>query len=339
MLNWKQMCVGVLFWVLVFGAFVAFAGIADFLETLRMVSRHEIVLILLVVAIGVVAMGSVLYVIGRSVDLGFSPLESILLNTTVSLAHNLTPFGQAGGAPIGAAILAQRTERAYEECLAVLSAKDVVSFVPAIVVFVFGGPYLAIYDRTIPPELRPLFALFTAAVLIVCGTVLGIRRYPGRTRGILHRVVGGINRTVGSLPLIPRVEDTELENRLDVFADSLSGVTDDRRTILAASALATTAIFAQGCLLWLALRAVGVDISIAIAVFTVPVSLLASALPLPGGTGGVESVQILIIVAIAGATTTPIITAVVLSRGLVYWTPIVLGSATLVGLGIDDFRA
>lgn len=339
MLNRNQVLVGVLFWVLVAGAFVALAGVSEFVETLTLISGHELGLILLVVALGLIAMGSVLYVIGRSVDLGFSPIESILLNTTVSLAHNLTPFGQAGGAPIGAAILAQRTERAYEECLAVLSAKDVVSFVPAVIVFVLGGPYLAFYEGSVPPELRPVFALFTAAVLIVCATALGIRRYPATTRRALKRVAAVLNRPLGRVPIVPDLDERELEERLDSFANSLGGVAADRRTVVVASALATTAIFTQGCLLWLALRAVGVDISIVIALFAVPVSLLASALPLPGGTGGVESVQVLILVAVAGATTTPIITAVVLSRGLVYWTPIVLGSVTLVGLGIDDLRS
>ena len=110
MLEKKQIAMGVLLWVLVFGAFVTLAGIGDFVDRLTQITPTELALILSAVGVGVVSMGSALYVIGRSVELGLGLIESIFLNTSVSLAHNLTPFGQAGGAPIGAAILSQRSE-------------------------------------------------------------------------------------------------------------------------------------------------------------------------------------------------------------------------------------
>jgi len=339
MLDKRQAITGILIWVLVFGAFVTLAGVDEFVEKLSAISWAEGVLIFSAVGVGVVAMGSTLYVLGRSVGLGFSLIESIFLNTTVSLAHNLTPFGQAGGAPIGAAILSRHTDRSFEECLATLSAKDVVSFVPAILVFTIGGPYFALFGRSIPDELRPVFAIFTLVVFLVCGTVFMIYRYPERTRGILHRLANALNRGLDRLPYVPSIDEDDVEERLDNFADSLGGIAADRPAVVLASALATTSFLAQGCLLWITLGAVGVEVPIALAIFTVPVSLLASGLPLPGGTGGVESVQVLVIVAVAGANPSWTLTAVVLSRGLVYWTPIVLGSLSLVGFQIREHRA
>jgi uncharacterized membrane protein YbhN (UPF0104 family) len=82
------------------------------------------------------------------------------------------------------------------------------------------------------------------------------------------------------------------------------------------------------------LGGVEVSIPLAVAVFVVPVSLLASALPLPGGSGGVEGAQVLLVLGITGGNETAIIAAVTVSRGLVFWTPIVVGSLTLAALQV-----
>jgi len=331
--------VGVLFWLLIFGAFVVLAGIGDFVETLSTISFDELAVMLSAVAVGVVSMGSCLYVLVRNLGLGLSLVETIFMNTAVSLAHNLTPFGQAGGVPIGAAILSTRSESNYEEFFAALSMKDLISFVPAILVFVLGGSYILLYEQSVPDRLRPLFGIFAVVVVLICGAVLLVNRYSAAAHRLLERLVAGVNRTVARFPLVPELDSEELQDRLDNFSASIGQIASDRGTVILASALATTAFVAQGTLLWLTLGAVGVEIPWALAVFIVPVSLLASGLPLPGGSGGVESVQILMILAVAGTTSTPTITAVVLSRGLVFWTPIVLGSLTLFTLKIQDVRA
>jgi uncharacterized protein (TIRG00374 family) len=338
MLSRKQAASGVILWLLVFAAFVALTGIDDFIDTIAQITPTEFLIIFVAVAIGLVAMGTCLYILARSLDLGLSPVESIFLNTSVSLAHNLTPFGQAGGAPIGAAILSKRAKGQYEECLAAISAKDIVSFVPAILVFVFGGMYIAVYEQSIPDPVRPLLGAFALFVISIVAAVVGVRLYPEVTRGVLHRLVGGTNRLLARLPLLPSLDEVEIESRVENFADSIGDVAADRSSVVLASAMATMSFLAQGTLLWLTLGAVGLEVSFALAVFAVPLSLLASGLPLPGGSGGVESVQILFLGAMTAVEPAATIPAVVLSRGLVYWTPIVVGSLTLFGLQIQDVR-
>jgi len=335
MLSKKQVAVGVLFWVLIAGAFVTLAGIGEFLESLNAISRWELVQILTAVAVGVVAMGSCLHVISLNIGLGSGWIETIFLNTSVSLAHNLTPFGQAGGAPIGAVILSKRFDGNYEECLAALSIKDIVSFVPSILVFTFGGGYFLLFGEAIPNQLRPIFGAFALFVVVVVGSVLAVRQYPEFMLRVLHYLVGAVNRLAAWLPFVPSLDKSEVSERVTNFSDSIADIASDRKTVVVASALATTSFLAQGTLLWLTLGAVDVGIPLPLAIFIVPASLLASGLPLPGGSGGVESVQILMILATTGAASSPTITAVVLSRGLVFWTPIVLGSFTLLGLQLQ----
>ena len=335
MLRKKQVAVGVLFWALIAGAFVTLAGFGDFLESLNLISRWELVQILTAVAVGVVAMGSCLHVISLNVGLGSNWIETIFLNTSVSLAHNLTPFGQASGAPIGAVILSKRLDGNYEECLAALSIKDIVSFVPSTLVFIFGGGYFLLFGETIPNQLRPIFGAFGLFVVVVVGSVLAVRQYPESMLRVLHSLVGAINRLAAWLPLVPSLDKSEVSERVTNFSDSIADIASDRKTVVIASALATTSFLAQGTLLWLTLDAVNVSIPLPLAIFVVPASLLASGLPLPGGSGGVESVQILIILATTSAASSPTITGVILSRGLVFWTPIFLGSFTLLGLQLQ----
>ncbi len=336
MISRRQAAIGVVFWLLIFGGFVALAGVGDFIETADQISPARFAVMLGANGLGVLAMGLALYVIAHNVGLGFSPIESVFLNTTVGLAHNLTPFGQAGGIPVSGAILSRQTDRPYEECLAVLSAKDIVGFVPAILVFVVGGGYLALFGRSVPGRLRPLVAAFTLFVVIVVSVAALVYRYPEPAYRVLSRLVAWVNRTVARLPLIPSLDPTEVQTRLDNFSESIGSIASNPPTVVAASALTTTAISSQGILLWLTLGGVGVELSPVLAVFIIPVSLLASGLPLPGGSGGVESLQVLLVVAASGAAASTVITAVLVSRGLVYWTPIILGSITLFVIEVRD---
>lgn len=337
MISKRQAGMGIIIWLIVFGALVVVvAGFGEFVDTLGSITAQELAIILVAVAVGVVAMGASLFVITRSLGLGVSFVEAIFLNTSVSLAHNLTPFGQAGGAPVGAVVLADRSGSPYEECLAAISMKDMISFVPTLVIFSVGGPYLLFFGEALPLNIRLLFAVFTVLVVVAVAAVLAVRRYPDRVRALLHRLVGLGNRTVARLPLVPHLDEATVEERVDNFSDSIGTVATDRKTVLQASTLATTSFVAQGTLLWLALAAVGVDVQWMLAVFIVPVSLFAAGLPLPGGSGGVEAVQIVTLLAVTTAVRPEIATAVLLSRGLVYWTPIFLGSVTLITFQLQD---
>lgn len=332
----RQAGMGIIIWLLIFGAFVTLAGFKDFAATITQITPSEFAVILSAVAVGVLSMGSSLYVISRNLDIGISWPEAIFLNTSVSLAHNLTPFGQAGGAPIGAVVLSERSGSPYEECLAAISMKDMISFVPTLLIFSIGGPYLVFFEESLPDRLRPMFGIFSLLVIVAFLLVMGVRTYPELVRSLLQKLVKVMNRTIARLPVIPSLDEQEVEERVQNFSDSIGTVASHKPTMIAAITLATTSFVAQGTLLWLALQAVGVDIPVILAIFIVPVSLFASGLPLPGGSGGVEALQILILGATTAAATTPTITAVVLSRGLVYWTPIVLGSLTLVVFQLDE---
>lgn len=329
MISRRRALTAVILWLLIFAVFVALTGEQKFVSTLSQVSAVELAVILAAVSVGVITMGGSLFVISRHLDIGVSLVETIFLNTSVSLAHNLTPFGQAGGAPIGAVVLSDRSGDSYEKCLAAISVKDIVGFVPSILIFTIGGTYLVVFEQSVTGRLRQAFAVFTVFVFLVVVSAILVRQYPDRVRRYLHRFVALLNRTVGQIPRIPSLDETEIERRVDNFSDSVGNVSSDRKTIFLASLLATASFLAKGCQLWLALRAVGVEIPLMLAIFIYPTSLLASAAPTPGGSGAIEGIQIGMILAATPAGKELVIPAVTLSRGLIYWTPIVLGSITI----------
>lgn len=335
-LNRRHAVLALLAWVAVFGVFVVLAGPTGFVNEVSGISEPRLAAMLGLNALGSVAMGLALYAVARGVGLDLSAVESIFLNTTVGLASNLTPFGQASGLPAGGVLISEWTGDTFERALATLSMKELVGFTPAVVVFLFGGSYIVLSDRAVPPAIRSVVGVFTLGVATLVVVLLLVYRYPERAQGIIERFVGTLNRGLGHVPRVSRIDEAEIRRRVDSFADSVGDVTSDRRTVVAGAALTTTAVVTQGTLLWVTLGGVAVSIPLAVAVFVVPVSLLASALPLPGGSGGVEGVQVLLILGITGGNETAIITAVTVSRGLVFWTPILVGSLTLAGLQVKQ---
>lgn len=333
-LNGRHAALAVVAWVAVFGVFVVLAGPTEFVDEATSISGPRLAVMLGLNALGSISMGLALYAVAHRVGLDVSAVESIFMNTTVGLANNLTPFGQASGLPAGGLLVSRWTGDTFERALATLSMKELVGFTPAIVVFLCGGSYIALSDRAVPPALRSVVAVFTLGVAVLVVLVVLVYRHPERAQTLIERVVWALNRGLARVPRLSRVDEAELQRRVDSFLGSVRDVTSDRRTVAAGATLTTAAVVTQGTLLWVTLGGVDVSIPLAVAVFIVPVSLLASALPLPGGSGGVEGAQILLVLGMAGGNEAAIIAAVTVSRGLVFWTPIVVGSLTLAGLQV-----
>lgn len=316
----------------VFLVLINLVGVDRFVTTLVELPHGTIALLVAIALVGIVAFGLTFHVVGRRLGLGLSPHRSISLYTVVILADHLTPFGQAGGEPVGAYIIARRTGRPYERCLGTLSAVDVINFLPAIAVFIAGGGYLALIERSIPPGLRPIAGAFSLLVVAVVTVVGSVYVYPTRARRLLHRLIERINRALSWVPWVDSIESDQLHRRIDGYATTLATIAGDRRTIALAGGFAMAAFVAQGLVLWVAVGAIGPSISLVLAVVIVPVSLMAAVIPLPGGGGGIEGIQIALLGIFAGLSPETAITAVVLSRGIVYWLPVVLGTG-LLGIG------
>lgn len=330
----RHVAIGVLTWVAIYGVFILLAGPTEFVDSASNLSWSRLGGILAVNALGTISMGLVLYTVSRGAGLNVSPIESIFLNTTVNLANNFTPFGQASGLPAGGVIMSRWTGQSFEKSVAALSTKELVGFTPGILVMLFGGMYIVLSNAAIPEQIRSLVGIFTVSIAAFVVVMALIYRNPDPARRVIHRFVATLNRGVVYLPWVTKVDEAEIQQRVDDFSESVEEISSDKPVVLVAATLTTFATVTQGILLWIALEGVGVSISLAVVVFIVPVSLLASAIPTPGGSGGIEGAQILLVFAMSGGSRTDVITAVVITRGLLYWTPIIVGSLTLTGIGV-----
>ncbi len=336
-LNRRHIATGIFAWFAVFSIFVVLADPTEFTDAVTDISRARLAAMVGLKLLGTTLMGLVLYAVARGIGLEVGAVETVFLNATVGLAKKLTPFGQASGLPIGGLIVSQWTGESFEEGLAAVSMKEVIGFAPSVLVFLFGGSYIALYDPTVSGEVQSLVGLFTVGVAGFVAIAALVYRNPGAAQELLQRLAATLNRGLARLPRVPKIDEDDVRRRVERFAESMQTVTSDLPTVLTASAFRTTATVTQGALLWVTLGAVGVDLSLALTVFVIPVSLLAAAVPLPGGTGGIESVQILLILGIAGGNEAATITAVVVSRGLVFWMPVVIGSFTLTSIQVKQW--
>jgi uncharacterized protein (TIRG00374 family) len=333
-LSRRHVVAGVLAWVAIVGVFVLLAGPTEFVDAATGISRSRLAAMLLMKAIGTVFMGLVLYTVSRSVGLDLTPIETIFLNTTVTLAKRFSPFGQASGVPIGGVIISRWTGQSFEKSVAAVSMKEIVGFTPGILVFVFGGSYVVLFSPSIPDQIRSVVLVFTLGVVALVVAVALIYRRPEGAKRVIHRMFAGLNRGLVYVPLVSKIDEEEVESRVDTFLESMAMVTSDKTAVVVACSLRTAAVITQGILLWLTLGGVGISVPVVLTVLIIPVSLLAAGLPTPGGSGGVEGVQILFLLAVTGGSgEAAIITAVTISRGIIYWSPVVIGSLTLGGIG------
>lgn len=328
----RKLLIGAVIALMVFFILISLIGADDFIESVSRVPPYLIGLMLVAALVGIVMMGLSFHAISQSLDFGLSRFEGVALITGVMLSHHLTPFGQAGGEPIGAAIVSKRTKQPYETCLAAVSTFDIINVIPAILVFIFGGLYVAIFNPIIPANLRPYIGAFSIFILTMVALFGLIYRWPRAAQAVLQRLVGGLNRALDYFPFTSSLDPSRLNERLYGYTSAVGIVSGDRWTIAKASTFSTLAFVAQGIMLWLSLFAVDVELSLILAIVIVPISLLAAVIPLPGSGGGIEAVQITLVMVLTGAPFTPTLTAVVLSRGIVYWLPILLGTITIVSV-------
>lgn len=334
----RHILIGIGTWVTIFGVFIILAGPTGFVDAAFDLSGSHLAAILGMNALGTIFMGLVLYTVSRGAGLTVGPVESIFLNTTVNLVNNFTPFGQASGLPAGGLVMSRWTGSSFEDCLAALSMKELVGLTPGILVMLFGGSYIALYNPVIPDQIRSLVAVFTVSIAVFVIIVGLVYRNPDPAKRLIHRFVAALNRGLGYLPWISAVDETEVRERVDSFTASVDRISSDKPIVIIAATFTTLATVTQGVLLWIALEGVGMDVSLVLIIFIVPVSLLASAIPTPGGSGGIEGAQILLILAMTSGGRAQIITAVIITRGLLYWTPIVVGSLTLAGIQLKRWR-
>jgi glycosyltransferase 2 family protein len=324
--------------ILVLAALFQLVGVGELVGVLAGADATALVLVALAAAGWLLAWSLALRTVLASLGVEIGVAESVLVFTGTVFANNVTPFGQAGGEPVGALLISEVADTRYETGLAAIVSVDAIRLFPPVGFALLGLGYYAVTttlsDRT---EAIAVALLAIAICLPCCGIVLW--RFRHRVRGRVARGLDGVLGPIGRA--VPRWNPPDLaaiEARIDGFVLALERIADDPRRVTRAFAFSTLGWFSLiGCL-WLSLVALGFrDPQLLAAAFVaIPLGSLGAATPLPGGLGGIEAAIVAVLAPITGLPAAAAAGAVVIYRAATYWMPTVVGGAAVAAYGFAN---
>ena len=208
-----------------------------------------------------------------------------------TFANYATPFGQAGGEPFIAYVLAADTDASYEESLASVSTADLMHLLPF---FTFAGLGLAMLavGGTMPPGARSI--LGGLGVIAIGVPVLVYAAW--RRRDLVTRLIMGVVRPVAAHT--DRVAAAAVEARVDGFYDHVARIADEPRDLLLGLVFSYLGWSCFAAPLYFAALSLGFTINPLLVAFLVPASSLAGVVPTPGGLGAVSTALVALLVAL-----------------------------------------
>jgi hypothetical protein len=317
--------------LVVFVLLFSFAGFDRLAEHLSHADTTIVALVFIATLGWLAAWGFALRTVLDVLGVSLSVLESFAVFTAAMFSNNITPFGQAGGEPVTALLISEVGDTEYETGLAAIASVDTLNFVPSITIAVIGAGYYlteVAFGTNRRLELA-IVAVGALAVGVPSAVYLGWqRRYELEAR-VIRSLTPLVCRVARHVPRVPVPTASGVERRINGFFRAIERVAANPRGLALALSLSALGWLFQMVGLWLAFRAIGTPIPLSIALFVVPIGAIAGVTPLPGGAGGIESVLVVLLVAapLPLVTESVAVAAIVIFRGMVYWTPTVLGGA------------
>jgi len=235
-----------------------------------------------------------------------------------TFANYTTPFGQAGGEPFIAYVLATDTEASYEQALASVSTADLLNLFPF---FTFAGLGLAALVLTgeIPPGTRPL-VIGLAAIAVGVPLIVLVGWY---RRDLIEGAIVGATGPV--VRRTDRVTAAGVRERVDGFYDQLGRIAAEPRELLVAVTFSFVGWVFFALPLYFVALALSLPLDPLLVIFLVPASSLAGITPTPGGLGGVETALVALVVALTPIAAGPAAALAIAYRATSYWFALAVG--------------
>ncbi|UIO99623.1 flippase-like domain-containing protein [Halobaculum sp. CBA1158] len=322
----------------VLGGLLYLVGVGDLLDVLRGASLEMVGFVVLATLGWLVAWSVALRTVLGVLGIRLSVVRSFLVFSGAMFSNNVTPFGQAGGEPITALLIATVADTEYERGLAAIASVDTLNFVPSITLALVGAAYFAT-ETTFGTRLQFATGVVVALALLVPAIVyLGWRnRYALEHRAIAV-FVPAIRRVARLLPVFSAPTEAAVESRIGHFFGAIERVAGDRTGIAVSLGASTLGWVLQMVALYLAFLAIGQPVPFSAMLFVVPMGAIAGVTPLPGGTGGIEAVLVAVLAALPSVSisASAALGAVVIYRGAVYWVPVIIGGTVVSVIGADS---
>jgi len=322
--------------LVVLAALVWLVGIDEVLSALSSIRVEYLGLLLVIAVVWLFAWGMALRTVLGALGAPVSALTSTLVFAAAVFSNNVTPFGQAGGEPISAYLIARAADREYETGLAAIASVDTLHFAPSLGFATIGFTF--VLAGTVELGRNLAFAATAIVALLVglpAAAYLGWR-YRYELEAAVVRALTPPIRAFGRIVPGRRSPTPEsVESRIEGFFTAIDRVAGDRRTLVEAMGFSALGWLALCCSLWVSLYALGVTAPFAVVLLVVPMGAIAGFTPLPGGLGGIEAVQVGLLVSAGGVPAGLASAAVLVHRGATYWFPTVIGGGVAFALGAN----
>lgn len=281
-----------------------------------------------------VSWGLGLWNVLRSLGIDVAPRGAVLIHAVAAFADNVTPFGQLGGEPVSAWLIAKRADVDYEVGFGAITGLDAVNAVPSLALAGVGLAYVLRFHAP-GGSLGSALRLSALAIVVAPGVALVLWRY---RRAVTPRLVGLVV-ALGRLStrLVDRLDAPSrpaVRARLRGYVVALETIGANRYRLAAALGWSSTGWLCQMLALWVAFRAVGAPIPVYVPLLVIPLGRVAAATPTPGGLGGIEAVYVGLTVLLTSVPAGAAAVAVTLHSVGGYLLTVGLGAAIGTALGV-----
>ncbi|WP_254542923.1 flippase-like domain-containing protein [Halomarina pelagica] len=281
---------------------------------------------------------------------GRAPLGRFSAAYSLAVFERLAlPAGHAAGPALMAHALDDEAETGFDRALAATSAAELLSLLASLLLagvglvayllasLLLAGVGLVAYLLAAPASaaLRDV-ELGTLVASVVLAALLAAVWY--RRGTVTWALAGTASLLRGSVGRVsPRTYDAldpeRVESAVERYYDTLGAVAGDRRAVALAVLVSAVGWVCYSLPLTVGASALGHAVPLSLALFLVPASGLANAVPLPGGLGGVEVALAGALVALAGLAAPEAAAVVLAYRLCTYWGHLALtGLVALVGV-------
>jgi uncharacterized protein (TIRG00374 family) len=232
---------------------------------------------------GLAAWGKAWQVVLRVAGVEESYRRLVVTYFAATFANYVTPLGQAGGEPFIAYVLSSDTDATYQDSLASVVTADLLNLLPFFNFAAVGMAWLLL-QASLPENAETLAQGLVVMAVGVPGVVYVGWRHREGVEGAVLRAVAPVATRTG------RISVESVRSRIDEFYEALERIADDPRSLVYALVFAYVGWVFFALPLYFGSLALGYEVGLLLVLFVVPASTLAGLAPTPGGSGAIEVV-------------------------------------------------
>jgi uncharacterized protein (TIRG00374 family) len=311
-------------------------GFTDIVATLRTLSARQTLALVGVGLVPLVLWGLALWLVLDAIGAPAGVGRATLLFCVSLFFNSVTPFGQAGGAPLSGGVIAHAVETPYERALAAIGSLNAVNTLVTLCLWLVGGAALVTTDGATGAREATAVA---AAGLVVTGVavVLAWRTRRWLTERVSAALALSLAAVARPVPGWTPPDPAAVAARVDGFVAAIERLAASHRHLVGVVCLVTAGQLTVVLVLYLALSFFQHPSLVAV-LFVVPLSRTGTVVPTPGGIGSSEALLSGLLVSVAGATPAIAGATAVLYRVTAFWIPALVGGVAAAGLLFESRR-